>query len=161
MSEIIIREIEARDNATVGNLIREVLVELGAPKVGTAYEDKSLDVLSEVYVSDKAIYFVAEIDGDIVGGAGISQLENTTDNICELQKMYFLPEARGKGLGAKMIVKCLDIAKDLGYEKCYLETLPYMKSAVKLYKKSGFKVLDAPLGNTGHYSCTEWMIKEL
>jgi len=161
MSEIIIREIEARDNKAVANLIREVLVELGAPKVGTAYEDKSLAILSEVYDKDKAVYFVMELEGDIVGGAGISQLENTTDNICELQKMYFLPEARGKGLGAKMIVKCLDIAKDLGYEKCYLETLPYMRSAVKLYKKSGFKVLDAPLGNTGHYSCTEWMIKEL
>ena len=161
MSEIIIREIEARDNAAVGNLIREVLVELGAPKVGTAYEDKSLDVLSEVYVSDNAIYFVAEIDGNIVGAAGISQLENTTDNICELQKMYFLPEARGKGLGSEMMHKCLAAAKHLGYDKCYLETLPYMKSAVKLYQKSGFTVLDEPLGETGHYSCTEWMIKEL
>lgn len=161
MSEIIIREIEARDNAAVGNLIREVLVELGAPKVGTAYEDKSLDVLSEVYENDNAIYFVAEINGSIIGGAGISKLEKSTDNICELQKMYFSPEARGKGLGAKMINKCLATAKNLGYEKCYLETLPYMKSAVKLYERTGFKALNEPLGETGHYSCTEWMIKEL
>lgn len=161
MSEIIIREIEPRDNKAVANLIREVLVELGAPKVGTAYEDKSLDVLSEVYDKDKAAYFVTEVDGIIVGGAGISQLENTTDNICELQKMYFSSQARGKGLGAIMIRKCVETAKGLGYEKCYLETLPYMKSAVKLYEKTGFITLDAPLGNTGHYSCTEWMIKEL
>ena len=161
MSEIIIREIEPRDNKAVANLIREVLVELGAPKVGTAYEDKSLDVLSEVYDKDKAAYFVTEVDGIIVGGAGISQLENTTDNICELQKMYFSSQARGKGLGAIMIKKCVETAKGLGYEKCYLETLPYMKSAVKLYKKTGFKTLSQPLGNTGHYSCTEWMIKEL
>jgi len=161
MSEIIIREIEARDNVAVGNLIRQVLVELGAPKVGTAYEDKSLDILSEVYEKDNAIYFVAEIDGSIVGGAGISQLENTTDNICELQKMYFLPEARGRGLGTKMMQKCLLTAKNLGYEKCYLETLSYMKSAVTLYEKTGFKALDESLGETGHYSCTEWMIKEL
>jgi len=161
MSEIIIREIEARDNKAVANLIREVLVELGAPKVGTAYEDKSLDVLSEVYDKEKAIYFVIEINGNIVGGAGLSQLENTTDNICELQKMYFLSAARGKGLGARMILKCIETAKEFGYERCYLETLPYMKSAVKLYKKSGFSVLDAPLGDTGHYSCSEWMLKEL
>jgi len=161
MSEIIIREIEARDNIVVGNLIREVLSELGAPKVGTAYEDKCLDELSGVYSNLRAIYFVIEIEGEVVGGAGISQLENTTDNICELQKMYFLPHARGKGLGAKMIRRCLEIAKELGYEKCYLETLPYMKSAVKLYEKTGFKVLDKPLGDTGHYSCSEWMIKEL
>ncbi|NQY44025.1 MAG: GNAT family N-acetyltransferase, partial [Legionellales bacterium] len=99
--------------------------------------------------------------GKVVGGAGISQLENTTDNICELQKMYFLPQARGKGLGARMMMNCLEKAKYLGYEKCYLETLPYMKSAVKLYEKTDFKVLDKPLGDTGHYSCSEWMIKEL
>ena len=161
MSEIIIREIEARDNVAIANLIREVLLELGAPKVGTAYEDKSLDKLSEVYSNPKAIYFVIEIGGKVVGGAGIYQLENTTDNICELQKMYFLPEARGKGLGARMINKCIETGKGFGYEKCYLETLPYMKSAVKLYEKTGFKALDKPLGNTGHYSCSEWMIKEL
>lgn len=161
MSEIIIREIEARDNKAVAKLIREVLVELGAPKVGTAYEDKSLDVLSEVYDKEEAVYFVIEVDGIIVGGAGISQLENTTNSICELQKMYFSPQARGKGFGAIMIRKCVETAKKLGYEKCYLETFPYMKSAVKLYKKTGFIALDTPLGNTGHYSCTEWMIKEL
>ena len=161
MSEIIIREIEARDNVAVGNLIREVLVELGAPKVGTAYEDVSLDVLSEVYKKDNTVYFVIEIDGSVVGGAGISQLENSSANICELQKMYLLPVARGKGMGAKMMQKCIVAAKNLGYEKCYLETLPYMKSAVKLYERTGFKTLDKPLGETGHYSCTEWMIKEL
>jgi len=161
MSEIIIREIETRDNIAVGNLIREVLVELGAPKVGTAYEDKSLDELSEVYNNPRAIYFVIVIGGKVVGGAGISQLENTTENICELQKMYLSLDSRGKGLGAKMIKKCIEKAKELGYKKCYLETLPYMKSAVKLYEKTGFKTLDKPLGETGHYSCTEWMIKEL
>ena len=161
MSEIIIREIEARDNVAVGNLIRQVLVELGAPKVGTAYEDKSLDVLSEVYEKDNAVYFVIEIDGRVVGGAGISHLENSTASICELQKMYFSPVVRGRGLGVKMMQKCLVSAKNLGYEKCYLETLPYMKSAVKLYEKTGFKALNEPLGETGHYSCTEWMIKEL
>jgi len=161
MSEIIIREIEASDNVAVAKLIREVLSELGAPKVGTAYEDKSLDTLSEEYENEKAAYFVIEKAGEIIGGAGISQLENTMANICELQKMYFLPQARGKGFGERMMSKCIKVAKDFGYEKCYLETLPYMKSAVKLYKKAGFISLDMPLGNTGHYSCSEWMIKEL
>lgn len=161
MSEIIIREIEATDNAAVAKMIREVLLELGAPKVGTAYEDKALDVLSEVYDVERAVYFVAEINGKIVGAAGISQLENSTENICELQKMYFSPEVRGKGFGAQMMQKCLNAAKDFGFKKCYLETLPYMTSAVKLYEKNGFVALKAPLGDTGHYSCSEWMLKEL
>lgn len=97
----------------------------------------------------------------ILGGAGIAQLKNSTENICELQKMYFSPEARGKGLGSKMMKTCLQKAKKLGYEKCYLETLPYMKDARKLYRKVGFQSLDKPLGDTGHYSCNMWMIKTL
>ena len=161
MSEIIIREIAPNDNKVIAKLIRDVLVELGAPKVGTAYEDTSLDVLSEEYQKQNAQYFVLEIDGQVEGGAGIAELENTLDKTCELQKMYFSPKARGKGLGEQLIQKCIKEAKKLGFKNCYLETLPYMKSAVKLYKKTGFIALDAPLGNTGHYSCTEWMIKEL
>ena len=161
MSEIIIREIGATDNAAVAKMIREVLLELGAPKVGTAYEDETLDVLSEVYDTERAVYFVAELDGKVVGAAGISQLENSVENICELQKMYFSPVVRGKGFGAQMMQKCLEAAKNFEYDKCYLETLPYMKSAVKLYERSGFVALDAPLGDTGHYSCSEWMLKTL
>ncbi len=162
MSEIIIREIAPNDNKAIAKLIRAVLIELGAPKVGTAYEDTSLDELYSLYNSKKnAIYFIIEIDGVVSGGAGIYELEGFNREICELQKMYLSPNARNKGLGVKMINRCLLEAKRMGYEKCYLETLPYMKSAVKLYQKSGFKALDSPLGNTGHYSCTEWMIKEL
>lgn len=161
MSEIIIREIESKDNAVVAKMIREVLVQLGAPKVGTAYEDKTLDMLSEVYTAERSEYFVVEMDGNVVGGAGIAQLENAQENICELQKMYFSAEVRGKGFGTQMMQHCLNAARDFGYNKCYLETLPYMTSAVKLYKRSGFVALDKPLGDTGHYSCSEWMLKDL
>lgn len=161
MSEIIIREIEVRDNEIIANLIRQVLVELGAPKVGTAYEDEALKSLSEVYLAPKAVYYVFEEYGKILGGAGIAPLENAEATVCELQKMYFLPEARGKGYGAMLMQKCLITAKEFGYEKCYLETLPYMKAAVKLYEKTGFVALSAPIGDTGHYSCSKWMIKEL
>ena len=75
--------------------------------------------------------------------------------------MYFLPEARGRGLGASMMDVCLEKAKSFGFEKCYLETLPDMTDAAKLYAKSGFENLDGPLGDTGHYSCNVWMIKTL
>jgi putative acetyltransferase len=109
----------------------------------------------------RAAYFVVEENGKIIGGAGVSQLENSTDNICELQKMYFLQEARGRGIGFLMIQKCLEKAIELGYEKCYLETLPEMLHAQKLYKKVGFEYLCAPMGGTGHTSCPVWMIKDL
>ena len=158
---IVIREIELKDNPKIAQAIRSVLIEYGVPKVGTAYEDKALDCMTETYDQDKKTYFVVAKGNDILGGAGISPLDNYEGNVCELQKMYFMSEARGKGLGSQMMAKCLEFAKQSGFEQCSLETLPYMGEARKLYRKVGFESLDKPLGNTGHYSCTEWMIKDL
>lgn len=157
----IIRKIQPQDNPHIAALIRQVLIEHDAPKVGTAYADTSLDTLSEVYNTSNSIYFIVESDGKVIGGCGIAPLENGDKNICELQKMYFAPGARGTGLAAQLLQKCLDAAKDLGYSQCYLETLPNMLAAQKLYTKFGFTYLDAPLGCTGHSSCPVWMIKQL
>lgn len=161
IKDFIIREIKPDDNSSLAHIIRTVIVEMGAPKVGTAYQDKATDAMFETYDKEKAAYFVIEHNNTVVGGAGVAQLDNYEGNVCELQKMYFLPMARGKGLGAKLIDVCLQKAKDLGFEKCYLETLPYMEDAVKLYKKYGFENLDSPLGNTSHHSCNVWMIKNI
>jgi putative acetyltransferase len=161
LNNFIIREIEPNDNAKIAKAIRSVLIEYGVPKVGTAYADIILDTLFENYNVPNAIYFIIEKDGEIYGGAGIKQLDNYQGNVCELQKMYFMPEARGIGLGSKMMDTCLQKAKEFGFEKCYLETLPYMEEARKLYRKVGFKDLDAPMGDTGHYSCNLWMLKDL
>jgi len=156
-----IREIQPQDNQKIAKVIRKILIEFGVPKVGTAYADKILDTLYEAYDTEKAIYYVIEKEGEIFGGAGIKQLDNYDGNVCELQKMYFLPEARGIGLGSKMMETCLQKAKEFGFEQCYLETLPYMEDARKLYRKAGFKDLQAPMGDTGHYSCNLWMLKDL
>ncbi|MFN3753547.1 GNAT family N-acetyltransferase [Flavobacterium sp.] len=156
-----IREIQKEDNQQIAAVIRAVFMADNFPKTGTAFADTQLDFMFEAYNKTRSAYFVVENDGKIVGGAGVSQLENSTENICELQKMYFLQETRGKGIGLQMIQKCLAKAVEFGYEKCYLETLPEMLAAQSLYKKMGFEYLCAPLGNTGHTTCPVWMIKEL
>ncbi len=161
MQSVNIREITLNDNQEVAKVIRKVLEDLGVPKVGTAYADKILDTMFEAYDKPRATYFVLEENGFINGCAGIAQLENYEGNICELQKMYFLESARGRGLGTKMIETCLNRAKFFGYEQCYLETMPYMKAAQKLYLKNGFEYIEKPLGDTGHYSCPVWMLKTL
>lgn len=161
MSAPIIRPILKKDNTQITSVIRKVLLEHGVPKVGTAYADKALDDLYEAYQKPRAIYYVIEINNKIIGGGGISQLDNCEQNICELQKMYFLPEARGLGLGNKMIDFCLTKAKDFMFDKCYLETMTYMEAAQSLYKKNGFEYIDGPMGNTGHYSCPVHMLKKL
>jgi putative acetyltransferase len=156
-----IRPIQEADNQAVAKVIRTVLIEHNVPKVGTAYADASLDCMFETYSVNRSRYFVVEHHNQIIGGAGISQLANESETICELQKMYFLPEARGLGLGMQMMQKCLDEARSFGYEQCYLETMPYMHDAQKLYKKFGFAYIDAPMGCTGHTSCPVWMLKDL
>tara|TARA_R110002049_G_scaffold50271_6_gene142741 strand:+ start:1630 stop:2115 length:486 start_codon:yes stop_codon:yes gene_type:complete len=161
MNNVIIRPIVQGDNTAVAKVIRRVLEDLGVPKVGTAYADKALDKMYENYNVPKATYFVVEDGGVIKGCAGIAQLENYEGKVCELQKMYFLEEVRGRGLGRKMMGVCIAKAREFGFEKCYLETMPYMEEAQKLYKKSGFVYIDAPMGNTGHYSCPVWMLLEL
>ena len=75
--------------------------------------------------------------------------------------MYFSPEIRGKGWGHKLFETCLDAAKNMGYKTCYIESAPQLKAAIHVYERHGFKHLDGPLGNTGHYSCGIWMIKKL
>ena len=156
-----IRQISKNDNLNLGNVIREVLIEIGVPKKGTAFSDPELDFMFETYDKKRSIYYVVENKGKVYGGAGISHLNEADYDICELQKMYFLPTIRGKGLGDQMIEKCLSFALDNKYKYCYIETLPYMKAAQKLYLKKGFQYIDGPIGYTGHVSCNVFLIKKL
>lgn len=153
MSEIIIRPITTEDNPKIAAVIRTILVEHGVPKVGTAYEDASLDTMYEFYQQDRSAYFIVQEGDAVIGGAGISPLANYDGNVCELQKMYFLDVARGRGIGTRMLDLCLDTAEQFGFDTCYLETMPYMEAAQKLYQRKGFKFIDGPMGDTGHYSC--------
>ncbi|MBC7747866.1 MAG: GNAT family N-acetyltransferase [Methylotenera sp.] len=161
MENYSIRKINKEDNQEVAALIRAVFDELSIPKVGTAYEDPYLDFMYEEYSKPRSVYYVVENNGRIIGCAGIAPLENEAEIICELQKMYFLPETRGLGIGAEMMAVCLQSARNFGFESCYLETMPFMLDAQKLYKKVGFEYISAPMGSTGHVSCPIWMLKNL
>jgi len=96
MNNWIIRKIQKEDNTAVAQLIRAVFDELNIPKTGTAYEDPYLDLMFEEYSKPRSVYFVVENEGRIVGCAGVAPLANEAETFCELQKMYFLPESRGK-----------------------------------------------------------------
>ena len=158
---MLIREIQQKDNESIAKVIRDIFHKLDAPKVGTAYADPILDTLYEVYQAPRSKYYVVEKEGKVVGGCGVAPLENGDTEVCELQKMYFAPEIRGTGFAEKIIEKCLEFAKTQGFEICYLETLSFMTTAQKLYKRIGFENIDGPMGNTGHNSCEVWMTKKL
>lgn len=161
MLNVQIRPIRKLDNPKIETVIRSVFLELEIPLVGTAFEDPETAQMYESYVGDRAEYFVVEYKGQILGGAGISPLKNFDSNVCELQKMYSLPKMRGQGIGQKLLETCLDKAKSFDFKQCYLETIPLLESAVKLYKRNGFEQIDNQLGGTGHHNCNLFMIKNL
>jgi putative acetyltransferase len=157
----LIRPIEPRDDAAIAVIIRSVMPEFGAGGEGFAIHDAEVGGMCAAYAKPRSAYFVLEIEGKVVGGGGVAPLENGEHDVCELRKMYFLPEARGLGAGQAMITRCLDTARELGFKRCYLETLTGMDAAQALYRKHGFTPLCAPMGSTGHHGCDRWFIRTL
>lgn len=148
-----IRAVTAQDDAVLYDIIRNALEEYGADVPGTAWSDPHLLSMSQWYSGPGIGYWVVELDGVVVGGCGIAPLEGGDAHMCELQKMYLSPMARGRGLGKALATAALKHAKRLGYAYCYLETLPNMDAAIGLYQTVGFSRLQQPLGNTGHHHC--------
>lgn len=155
-----IREIAAADNQAVEWLIRTCLIEFGANHEGTAWADPDLGRFSEIYATEGNCYWVAiDETGRVVGGVGIGKLSGVED-VCELQKMYCLPEARGTGIAHKLIETALTYAGKY-YRRCYLETLENMVAAQRFYEKYGFSRIDKPLVETGHFACDVCYVKKL
>ncbi|MEW9623843.1 GNAT family N-acetyltransferase [Rhodanobacter geophilus] len=157
----LIRPIEPRDDAAIAAIIRAVMPEFGASGPGFAIHDAEVDTMCAAYAQPRCSYFVVERDGMVVGGGGVAPLAGGEPDVCELRKMYFLPEARGIGAGTAMMQRCLDAARGHGFGRCYLETLTGMDAAQALYQRSGFVPICAPLGGTGHHGCDRWFIREL
>jgi len=161
MSEPVIRPIEPGDDPAIAAIIREVMPSFGACGPGFAINDPEVDYMSHAYAAPRSAYFVVEDGGRVTGGAGIAPLEGGGEETCELRKMYFLPGARGRGLGERMLRLCLDRARELGFRRCYLETLTGMDAARRLYERMGFQRLSGPLGATGHFGCDQHYLLEL
>ena len=158
MNNISIRTIQPADNPFLSKIVKDTLAEFGANHPGTVYYDATTDALFELFQTNGAAYFVAELDDEIVGGGGIYPTDGLPEGTCELVKMYLLPQARGTGLGRTLIEKSLRYAKETGYKQVYLETMPELKQALKVYAKFGFEYLEGPMGNSGHTGCSLWML---
>jgi putative acetyltransferase len=161
-TELKLRPIEPRDDAAVAAIIRQVMPEFGASGPGFAIHDPEVNGMSAAYARPGCAYWVVEDEaGRLLGGGGIAPLDGGEPGVCELRKMYFLPEVRGRGVGERLLRQCLVFARETGYRKCYLETLAGMTQAQKLYQRLGFQPLCAPMGATGHFSCDRWYALEL
>jgi putative acetyltransferase len=159
--DLTIRPITREDNAALAAVIRQVFREFGVDRPGTVYTDPTTDYLYEVFRDSHSAYWVAEMEGTLVGGCGVYPTEGLPEGCAELVKFYLSSAHRGKGIGLLLMEKTFESARQLGYSQLYLESFPELGKAVSMYEKAGFKPLNAPMGNSGHYACTIWMLKEL
>ena len=159
--EIIIRKIITGDNAKIASIIRNSLEEFNAVKPGTVYFDETTDHLYELFRQERSCYFVATINDEVTAGGGIFPTEGLPAKTCELVKMYVSSAARGKGLGKMLLQQCIDEAKNNGFEKMYIETMPELTNAIEMYKKYGFTFIPTSLGNSGHTGCDLFMMKDI
>lgn len=160
-TNLTIRSIQQTDNQTLASIVRTTLDEFAVPHEGTVYTDPTTDDLYALFQKKGSAYFVAELDGKMVGGGGIYPTDGLPADTCELVKMYLLTTARGLGLGRTLIQKCIDTAAEKGYRNIYLESMPQLKKALATYEHFGFEYLPGPVGNSGHFGCGLWMMRSL
>lgn len=156
------RPIGVKDNAAIAHVIRRVSAEFGlSADKGYTISDPNLDNLFQLYHQPRSAYWVIEYDGVVAGGGGIAPLAEGEADVCELQKMYFLPTLRGKGLARQLALQALEFARQQGFKRCYLETTGSLTQAIHLYRKLGFESIPQAMGNTGHGDCEVTMLKLL
>jgi len=156
-----IEDIRPEHDEAMCRIIQDIGAEYGAVGDGFGPSDAEVSAMSRYYDrGTRSLYLIAMIGGKVVGGCGIAPF-NDTHEVCELRKLFLLPECRGLGVGKALAIKCLEFAVSQGYKQCYLDTLSNMASAIALYESMGFVHLDKPLVGTIHGGCDVWMLKEL
>jgi putative acetyltransferase len=94
-----------------------------------------LDVEANYNNSGGRFWVLTDLRGTIVGTVGIAKLSS---DVCELRKMYLLPEWRGRGLGKHMLGEAIAFARSSGFEMIHLDTHTQMLTAIGLYRAHGF-----------------------
>jgi putative acetyltransferase len=158
---ITFRTIVQEDNKKIADLIRSVFREFKIDRPGTVYFDPTTDDMFSLFSIPGSEYWIALENNIIIGGCGVYPTHGLPEGYAELVKLYLTASHRGRGIGWQLMERSFNSAKKFGYKKLYLESLPELGKAISLYERTGFKNIPGPLGNSGHFGCNIWMIKEL
>lgn len=134
------------DPETIGILFREyteMLIE-GEPVFQKYLElqnyEAELTHLEEKYGMPEVRLYLAYLDGKAVGCVGLRKLQ---EGQCECKRLYVRPAFRGKSIGKQLMSRILQDAKEIGYREMLLDTLPFLESALGLYRQIGFREIPA------------------
>ncbi len=154
-----IREMEKEDFVSVTTIVQRVMREYGFD--GSEFENYSQD-LGFAETDESTIRLLAVRGERVVGCAALQPKDDETNRrMCELRKMFLLPEARGVGIGTRLLNECFERARSLEFTHCYVETTSRMVLGKNLYEKMGFEQLAARIGEPNYTACDEWYLKEL
>lgn len=113
--------------------------------------DKELENPASKYGMPEGRLYLAYYEDKLAGCIGLKKLDEEGQQ-CELKRLYVRPQFRGKKMGEKLLEVILQDAKDIGYKAMLLDTLPFLKSAIKMYRKRGFYEIpcynDSPMDTT-------------
>ena len=99
--------------------------------------DQEMASLPGAYTAPEGRLFFAEIEGRPAGCVSVRPLPES-EGVCEMKRLYVDPEERGHGVGNALALAAIKAAKEIGYRKLIIDTLPSMRMAVKLYRELGF-----------------------
>ncbi|OOM80572.1 GNAT family N-acetyltransferase [Clostridium sp. BL-8] len=97
--------------------------------------DSEIEHLTEKYGLPNGRLYIVKVENQVAGCIGLRKID---DENCEVKRLYVRPDFRGHKLAIKLIEKIIDDAKKIGYKSMLLDTLPFLKEAIHLYKKLGF-----------------------
>lgn len=97
--------------------------------------DGELRHLSEKYGLPFGRLYIAKIDEIAAGCVCLRKIDEYS---CEMKRLYVRPHFRGKSLAKQLLDRIIDDAKKIGYQHILLDTLPFLKSAIRLYQRAGF-----------------------
>ena len=114
--------------------------------------EQELSHLQEKYGGADGRFYVALAEGRVVGCIALRRFDKES---CELKRLYVLPEFRGCGIARGLTRRLIADARDMGYRRMLLDTLPFLRGAMALYESEGFyrvdRYNDSPLSRTFFY----------
>jgi carbonic anhydrase len=136
---VILRTLSATDGEALEQVRQYFRNYAGWLGVDLSYQnfDQEMASLPGAYSAPEGRLYFAEVDGRPAGCVGVRALSGS-EGVCEMKRLYVTPEERGHGVGAALALAAIKAAKEIGYRKLMLDTVPNMRMAVKLYRELGF-----------------------